>query len=436
MSLQGTLDTFALPDVLRLLASTAKTGYLRLDGSRGSGGLWFDAGRVAAAAPPRPDRPAPPVAPGAEALFELLRAGDGSFVFEAGTASPIEGPTGDVASLLGEAEVLLEEWREVEAVVPSLACSVALRPDLDAPSVSISADRWRSLVAVAGGSDVEDVRAALGLGELSASRTVKELVEAGLVDVGPAPVVLPAVVVDAEPEVEVEVEPQGEVEVEAEAEAEVDVARAAEGDGAAATVLDVLHELADGGADDEPPAGDADGPAVPGPIPALDGAEGAPDTGDLAAAGSEDPVVAPRIPQAPRPVVRPPGSAPAFRLPAPPQPVTPVEGFLRRPPVARPGSARPAQDGRLSNSLGELAAIADRGRQAPPAPPAAGDDDTHAVAQRLSELGPDAAAKVAAAAQADTPEERDAALDAIEAATDGQPVNRGALLKFLSSVRT
>ncbi|MDQ3385639.1 MAG: hypothetical protein M3503_06490, partial [Actinomycetota bacterium] len=96
-----------------------------------------------------------------------------------------------------------------------------------------------------------------------------------------------------------------------------------------------------------------------------------------------------------------------------------------------------AQDGRLSSSLGELAAIADRGRQVPHvAPPPAPADDTQAVARRQSDLGPDAAAEVAAAADAGAPKERDAALDAIEAATDGQVVNRSALLKFLSSVRT
>jgi hypothetical protein len=59
------------------------------------------------------------------------------------------------------------------------------------------------------------------------------------------------------------------------------------------------------------------------------------------------------------------------------------------------------------------------------------------VARRLSDLSPDAAAAVAAVAEATTVEERDAAIDAIEAEVDvdGEPVNRSALLKFLSSVR-
>ena len=41
LALQGTLDTFSLPDVLRLLATTSKTGRLRIDGDRGLGSVWL-----------------------------------------------------------------------------------------------------------------------------------------------------------------------------------------------------------------------------------------------------------------------------------------------------------------------------------------------------------------------------------------------------------
>ena len=48
VALSGTLDTFALPDVLRLLASTAKSGRLRVSGNRGSGSVWVTDGEVVA----------------------------------------------------------------------------------------------------------------------------------------------------------------------------------------------------------------------------------------------------------------------------------------------------------------------------------------------------------------------------------------------------
>lgn len=46
MALQGTLDTFALADVLRLLANTHKSGRLELAGDRGHGRVWLGEGQL------------------------------------------------------------------------------------------------------------------------------------------------------------------------------------------------------------------------------------------------------------------------------------------------------------------------------------------------------------------------------------------------------
>ena len=59
-------------------------------------------------------------------------------------------------------------------------------------------------------------------------------------------------------------------------------------------------------------------------------------------------------------------------------------------------------------------------------------DDPAEIARQLANLSPRAAKAVAAAAKAQTPEEREAALAAIEA--EDETVNRGLLLKFLGSV--
>jgi len=69
VALQGTLDTFALPDVLRLLASTKKTGRLLVTGSRGSGSVWVDDGSVVGTEATGTMVEAGQV----ETLFELLR---------------------------------------------------------------------------------------------------------------------------------------------------------------------------------------------------------------------------------------------------------------------------------------------------------------------------------------------------------------------------
>ena len=74
MALQGTLDTFALIDVFRLLASTNKTGRLRVTGDRGNGNVWFDGGGVVLAAAHNTKPSDAPVT----VIFELLRQHEGT----------------------------------------------------------------------------------------------------------------------------------------------------------------------------------------------------------------------------------------------------------------------------------------------------------------------------------------------------------------------
>ncbi len=163
MSLQGSLDTFALPDVLVLLASTKKTGELHVVGHRFSDGghapqlegrLWFNAGRMVGADGTRGTEPA-------DVVFELLRLADGTFSF--GSVTPPTGGTPvDVEPVLEEAQSRLAEWREIERVVPSMAAWLSLAdepPAPTSPSAAISgawsppsaaAARWTTPSSVSG----------------------------------------------------------------------------------------------------------------------------------------------------------------------------------------------------------------------------------------------------------------------------------------------
>jgi Domain of unknown function (DUF4388) len=181
LALQGTLDTFSLPDVLRLLATTAKTGRLRIDGDRGQGSVWLDGGSVVGAAADR----AVSGTPTDEVVFELLRFDSGAFAFDAGDKAPQPGRPEDVEDILRRATSLLREWTELEAVVPSPAHHVLLAPDLSADEVTIDADRWRSVVAIASGRTIGELAQELGLTELGVSRVVRDLVDLGVADVEP-----------------------------------------------------------------------------------------------------------------------------------------------------------------------------------------------------------------------------------------------------------
>ena len=193
MALQGTLDTFSLPDVLKLLATTSKTGRLRIDGDRGQGSVWLRDGRVVDADADR----AVDGAPTDEVVFELLRFGSGSFAFDSESHTPNAEHPDEVEDLLRRANALLSEWTELEAVVPSLDHRVSLTSELSSDEVTIDADRWRSVVAVAGGRSVGEVASSLGLSELNVSRAVRDLVELGVADVDrPEPIPEPSRLTD------------------------------------------------------------------------------------------------------------------------------------------------------------------------------------------------------------------------------------------------
>ncbi len=179
MALQGTLDTFSLPDVLRLLATTSKTGRLRIEGDRGRGSVWLAEGGIADADADRVIAGTPTD----EVVFELLRFESGSFAFDGDDAATGAGEPEDVETVLRRANSLLSEWSELEAVVPSLEHEVSLATDLSADEVTIDADRWRSVVAVSSGRTVGELASALGMTELGVSRAVRDLVDLGVADV-------------------------------------------------------------------------------------------------------------------------------------------------------------------------------------------------------------------------------------------------------------
>lgn len=179
MALQGTLETFSVPEVLRLLANTRKTGLLALDGDRGVGNVWLADGSIVGA---RSDHERSGDIDAA--LFDLLRFGAGDFVFEP-DAAPDEPGTADidVEAALGRAESLLAEWRDLEAVVPSLRVGVRLVQELSGESVTITAEQWRSLAAVGSGTSAAGLGQRLDLGELDTCRRIRDLVDASLVEV-------------------------------------------------------------------------------------------------------------------------------------------------------------------------------------------------------------------------------------------------------------
>lgn len=178
--LQGSLDNFALDEVLGLLSSTSKTGQLDIKGDRGSGSLLFNEGNLIGAASSY-------TANGTgieDVMFELLRYEEGSFSFTSKAVETTD-QSENVAAVLSAAEHRLADWREIESVVPTLEHMVGPAPDLPDEEVTINRAEWAVLTVIAAGCPASTVCERLNVGEVEGSRQIKNLAERLLVTVGP-----------------------------------------------------------------------------------------------------------------------------------------------------------------------------------------------------------------------------------------------------------
>ncbi|MDP9021854.1 MAG: DUF4388 domain-containing protein, partial [Actinomycetota bacterium] len=231
--LEGTLDSFSLPDIFQLLALTKKSGRLDLKSDRGQGKVWFRdgqvyyalasggrlalgkrlaaAGRVTAeqvqqALEQQRELGGPRlgtilVDQGAiddatletfvreqiqDAVFDLMRWSDGQFAFE--SALDLDEPIGltvTVENLIMEGSRRLEEWDAVRKKIPGLEAVVAMAPAPDDAGVEVNLkpEEWRLLTMVDGRRTVGDLVELSGKGEFAVCKLLYGMVGAGVLEV-------------------------------------------------------------------------------------------------------------------------------------------------------------------------------------------------------------------------------------------------------------
>src|SRR3954447_26029355 len=187
MSLQGSFDVLGFGDVLNLLAHKRETGRLRVHGPGLATDFFFEGGRLAAAddgdsQPPSNDRDAR--ARVEEACFEILAHERGTFEFAPGPGSPwTVSLAAAVDKMLAEANRRLEEWEQIEAVIPSMDLRPRVVAELATDTVTIDANAWRFLVSIDGRRNLHALARKLSLSRFEARRRLKELIDLGLVEI-------------------------------------------------------------------------------------------------------------------------------------------------------------------------------------------------------------------------------------------------------------
>jgi hypothetical protein len=163
---------------MALLAASRKSGELRVVGGHVEGRLWLQDGHLVASKVGRTHDHV-------DAMFELLRLTEGNFVFRDGVQPAEPGAPTTVEPTVKEAQARLEEWKDITEVVPSPEHRVRLIADLPTPEVTLSAEDWRMVMAVALAGSVQGVLEELHAGEFDGFRGIRRMVDAGLVLIDP-----------------------------------------------------------------------------------------------------------------------------------------------------------------------------------------------------------------------------------------------------------
>jgi Domain of unknown function (DUF4388) len=176
-----------VPEVLGLLAHSHKTGVLWLEAGPATAAIYLTEGRCCAAqsgdltgkvddAPSLMNRVL-------ELCFAAARQDDGSFRF--GNEEPpwVCEETVDLEVVIDELARLVDEWREIQAVIPSLDARVRLADELGIDELIVDRERWTLLVAVDGRRTVRELVRKTNRPTLEICHAIVGLVEAGAMTV-------------------------------------------------------------------------------------------------------------------------------------------------------------------------------------------------------------------------------------------------------------
>ncbi len=180
MSLQGTLKTLGITEVLEFLSARSVTGRLDVRTEMGTAVYVLANGFVADANYSfirESGRDA------AEATYYVVSELDGTFFFDEDHQNPdgdadTEGHE-EVSSLLSRTADIAESWHQIETTIPSPNHLLTRNNELDG-SVTIQPEWWKALEMIGDGRTSLQLATALELSALDASLTAFAMTQAGL----------------------------------------------------------------------------------------------------------------------------------------------------------------------------------------------------------------------------------------------------------------
>ena len=221
MSLTGNLEIFPMPEVLRLLSRSKKTGCLRVDAVETEGRVYLAGGAITfantqsddvvrqalinaglvtndslrASKHSLPDALVEGVDPSSitdfvrelvvESLYRIRKPGHGDFEFAVDEAPAYtSGQQFDAEVALAESDRRAAEWADIFESVTNLDAPIRMVRELpDDNSVTIAAPTWKVLASLEGGTSVRELAYRTGMSEFRAARELSGLIRSELVSV-------------------------------------------------------------------------------------------------------------------------------------------------------------------------------------------------------------------------------------------------------------
>ncbi len=227
MSLTGALEAFPLPEVLRLLARSRKSGALRIDAVELQGRIYLADGSITYATTRREEDLADELVGAglidsqdwvlverreknivevlaeqaseqqltefladqiADVIFRLMRRTDGEFEFSESVGPRYDtGVSIEIDASLAEAENRNIQWAEIEEVIPAITFHLRMTPDLPHHEVSLPSASWKVLAALQGEGSIEEVARRLGMTDFAVGQIMAGLTRDGLLEITDMP---------------------------------------------------------------------------------------------------------------------------------------------------------------------------------------------------------------------------------------------------------
>jgi hypothetical protein len=197
MPLLVTFDVLSFAEFLGLLKARQCTGHLHVRTGTLSAHLFLEGGWLVGVdlgdrftATPDDGRDAL-----LEACCEMLDSQRGVAEFVASAVNGANGPRFDTDAVLDSARARQDEWRSLQAAIPTLELKPRLVTTLPAETITLDQSAWQLLLAIDGRRTVAAIARGLGVTSYELRRRLKVLLDDGIIQLDAG---LPRVALDAE----------------------------------------------------------------------------------------------------------------------------------------------------------------------------------------------------------------------------------------------